>query len=983
MTRVFDLDDAPDRLPDPIAADDLRRHFTLRDVDLDAVALCRGSVNKLGFAVQLCTLRWQGFFLRDLHDVPPGVLETLCAQLGLLSIGLHTYPGDEKTRRAHLERLRAHLGFVRCGEPQRAELSAHLHTQARLTLRLDALRRSALAWLLARKIVRPGRTTLRDLIAPAREAALQHSFHTLTRDLTAAQGAALDALLGGEEGAEPSAWPRSPLEGLKQSPKKESAETIVFLLARLRTVVDLGFAAWPALDEVPHGVRRTLALWGYRYDAYGVRRFEGAKRRAVLLCFLSLVAAETADSVVEALDKVMNDIHRKAKTRRLELLRAGEEVGRRAVEFVETLGTLTLDENLPDAGLRPAIFARYPRDDMTRLVDGSRALREGDDGSHFALTARSWESTRRFSPTLLAVLPLEWSDASPLGKAIAFVREFNAAGKRKFGPGVPLAWLPPKWQGCVVKRAGGQVDVSRPHYEMALLTTLVEKLKSGDITVRHSRRWADFEHYLIPKDAWQRDRETHYDALGLPLDPGAYLETLGTRLHAVTHEVDANTPNNAALTVDKDKGQWKLAPTRSSGAQISAKAVKALLERAMPPRDLVDIVIDLDVRLDILGHFLHDGEGSRLPRTERRRNALVALLAVGCNIGVARMAAASGLSAREVSLAVDWYLTEDALRAASVDLVNFASKLPMAAVYGRGDTCSADGMRFYVPVNILAADYSHMLGARGVNLYVHTTDTALRLYQQPVPVRLREATFVLDGLLEHGTELDPKRVVTDTHGFSEVVMASASLLDKELAPRIARAHEQTLYKMKGDPSYAHLDPILKGTLKPHVVREAWDDVVRVMASIKTGTATASLILHRLGSYARQNRVHQALAEIGRAEKTMHILRTVDSEEYRRAQTREINKGEAANELSRFLFFGQEGALRGREFGDQAQSFSALAVLHNAVVAWNILMVEEVVGKLRAAGHELADEVLAMTTPLLRKHINPFGRYHIDLDRLRT
>lgn len=115
----------------------------------------------------------------------------------------------------------------------------------------------------------------------------------------------------------------------------------------------------------------------------------------------------------------------------------------------------------------------------------------------------------------------------------------------------------------------------------------------------------------------------------------------------------------------------------------------------------------------------------------------------------------------------------------------------------------------------LAADYSHLLGARGVNMYVHTTDTSLRLYQQPIPVRLREATFVLDGLLEHGAELDSKRVVTDTHGFSEVVMASASLVDKELAPRITRVHEQTLYKLDRGKVYAHLDPILKGTIKPH------------------------------------------------------------------------------------------------------------------------------------------------------------------------
>ncbi len=59
------------------------------------------------------------------------------------------------------------------------------------------------------------------------------------------------------------------------------------------------------------------------------------------------------------------------------------------------------------------------------------------------------------------------------------------------------------------------------------------------------------------------------------------------------------------------------------------------------------------------------------------------------------------------------------------------------------------------------------------------------------------------------------------------------------------------------------------------------------------------------------------------------------------------------------------------------------MLHNAVVAWNILTVEGVVAKLRSQGHDLPDEVLALTTPLLRKHINPFGRYHFDLSRLRS
>ena len=89
-------------------------------------------------------------------------------------------------------------------------------------------------------------------------------------------------------------------------------------------------------------------------------------------------------------------------------------------------------------------------------------------------------------------------------------------------------------------------------------------------------------------------------------------------------------------------------------------------------------------------------------------------------------------------------------------------------------------------------------------------------------------------------------------------------------------------------------------------------------------------------------IHRALAEIGRVHKTVHILKTLDDEVYRRRMGRELNKGEASHDLSRFLCFGKEGALHGREFGDQIHTFSCLSVLHNAVIAWNTLHIGPVV-----------------------------------------
>ena len=76
--------DESERLPSEVDGDTIRKYFTLTKEDLEQIDQCRGPANKLGFAVQLCTLRWHGYFLSDTRDLPFAVIETLGSQLNQL-----------------------------------------------------------------------------------------------------------------------------------------------------------------------------------------------------------------------------------------------------------------------------------------------------------------------------------------------------------------------------------------------------------------------------------------------------------------------------------------------------------------------------------------------------------------------------------------------------------------------------------------------------------------------------------------------------------------------------------------------------------------------------------------------------------------------------------------------------------------------------------------------------------------------------------
>jgi TnpA family transposase len=167
--------------------------------------------------------------------------------------------------------------------------------------------------------------------------------------------------------------------------------------------------------------------------------------------------------------------------------------------------------------------------------------------------------------------------------------------------------------------------------------------------------------------------------------------------------------------------------------------------------------------------------------------------------------------------------------------------------------------------------------------------------------------------------------------------------------------------------------MIAGRINVALIRAHWSQILRIIASIRAGTVTASLIMRQLASHLRQNGVAAALRELGRIERTLFTLDWVSDPELRRSTGHELNKGEARNSLARAVFIHRLGEIRDRTYENQQHRTSGLNLLVTAIILWNTRYLEQAVAELRQV-EDVPDHLLAHLSPLGWEHVNLTGDY---------
>jgi hypothetical protein len=337
---------------------DLARYFQLDDTDHALIARRRGEHNRIGFAIQLSTVRYLGIFLEDPTDVPAAVLHSLPKQLRIESIGDTSAYETGEQRWLHATEIREIYGYVEFTD-QRAgfRLTRWLYALCWTgTDRPSVLFERATTWLVMHKVLLPGCSTLERYIARLRSRVDERLWRFLSHGISGEQRTRLEDLLA------PSADNRnSQLNQLRTGPVTASGQSLVKTLLRLRAVRDLGIRL-PSAPRIPATRVEALARFAGTAKVSAVLRLPNHRCLATLVAFVHRLEATALDDALEVLEALLRDLFANAiKADKKARLRTLKDLDRAAAALAIACQML-LDPSLPDAEVRARVFENVPHE---------------------------------------------------------------------------------------------------------------------------------------------------------------------------------------------------------------------------------------------------------------------------------------------------------------------------------------------------------------------------------------------------------------------------------------------------------------------------------------------------------------------------------------------------------------------------------------------------------------------------------------------
>ena len=527
------------------------------------------------------------------------------------------------------------------------------------------------------------------------------------------------------------------------------------------------------------------------------------------------------------------------------------------------------------------------------------------------------------------------------------------------------------WKKALHKKSGG---LNRKAWEIGLFFAVKKGLRSGNLYLPQSRYYRDFWAPLYNQKQWNKEKEQHYKELNVP-EKGEeiitklkqeFTEQLYLAVKSFGHDGYAEVKNNR-LVIHKDD------PLPESN---NVKELKGILSSYIEPIRIENLLSYIQKKTNYMRAFRPiEGVKSRELIEPYILNAAITGHATNLGLyGISRNC--SGITGDKLSYVSNYHISAENLKEASNILIAAQQNYWLTKVIGSGDHSTSDGQRFRTNhKGLYSSMHPRYFGAldRGITIYTHMSDQCSVFNTEILSCAVREAVYVLDGLLDNQSVVRPFEHSTDTAGFTEVVFALCYLLGISFQPHFKDLKDQQLYCFNRKTTN-HPELFSKERPDDSLICEQWDDMTRLVYSLKKRLIKPHIIIQKLHAQETFTKLAKALVHLGRIVKTTYILRYLHDEKLRYTVRKQLNRGELRHTLARYVFFADQSSFKTNDYEEMMNKASSLSFVSNAMVLWNTEQTQNVYELLDAKGYKIAKEDMARILPLSTKNILVHGTY---------
>ncbi|ORI20697.1 Tn3 family transposase [Rhodococcus sp. 1168] len=981
---------------------ELERFFHLDDEDHRLIAARRRDYNRLGFAIQLVTVRYLGMFLPDPLDVPTELVDYLASQLEIADPAcVKTYTDREKTKLEHAWEIQREYGLISFADIE-TELLAWITDQAWMTGDgPKALTAGAVVWLREHNALLPGATTLERLVTEGKQVADQRLWTHLSSQLAGGESGTLLGLLDTREDGRRKVVE---LERLRKGAFTPSSRGMANALARVR---DLNAVVPESVDvsEVPPRRLIALASHGLNGKTSHLRRMKSQRDRllALLTATVLTLRAKAVDDALELFDLLMvTDLIAKAdRQSKDEKLRRYPRVTRNAGKLARAVRVLLeMSETEPELSLA---LVWDPIENTVSKAELRAALASIDelvpqadpefDSQRLEELAGRFSTVRAFLPPMMRTIDFgATGETKPVLSAMHTLADMISPQRTR---GLSARWLDARridhdlvsggWQRLVYPSERPEETVDRASYTLCVLEQFHRHLKYRNIFAEHSSKWRDPRAHLLSGMAWESARDTGMNALGLPDNPNPMLAELAKGLDASYRDLAARLGDDAPASVDED-GKLHVAALSAVPDPPSLTDLRRRAAAMMPRVDLPEQVLEvMSWHPEFAEAFTHVA-GSNARVADLGVSVAAVLCAHSMNVGFAPVVSpgAEALTRDRLHHVDQHYIRPDTMATANTVLVKAQASVPLAQLWGGGLVASVDGMRFVVPVRTIHArpNRKYFGPKRGTTWLNMLNDQAAGLNAMIVSGTPRDSLNAVDVILRQpaGSTV-PEDIITDTGSYSDIVFGILHLLGRKYRPQLANLPDQRLWRIEPAADYGPLNTAARGRIDLGKISAHWEDMCRVAVSMNRGEVSAHEVTRMISRDGNPTSLGHAIAHYGRIFKTLHILRLADDEPYRREAKAQANLIEGRHDLGRTIFHGHKGEITRAYLDGMEDQLSALGLILNCVVLWNTVYLDRALDELRAQDYPVHDEDATRLSAFMRRHIRLAGHYSFQLPEL--